>query len=278
VSSASMGQAFALGTMWINGLQVTAAWASLPADQWVHVHMQATTPFTDDITLMARGGGSSKLKGKLAEVRPRLSLLAQRKTLGVGCLPGGCGLRSRTPHAPGQNCPHICIQSNPGGLPRSHGVQRRNKSRIVTVWISGGRSLTRPSRDARRFPSTRWYLVLTSTRTPRKFGICPSSKEHFRRTSPTVRYATFAPLYGGRSPTRHPHTARAHLTCELTHKQVYLWTRALSAFEFERIVAGFDSSAPGGALAAYYPLEEGTGTMVADRTGQVSHPISRHPF
>jgi hypothetical protein len=31
--------------------------------------------------------------------------------------------------------------------------------RIVTFGISGGRSLTGPFRDARRFPSTRWYPV-----------------------------------------------------------------------------------------------------------------------
>jgi superfamily II DNA/RNA helicase len=35
-------------------------------------------------------------------------------------------------------------------------VQRRKRGRIVTVGVSGGGSLTRPFRDARRFPSTRW--------------------------------------------------------------------------------------------------------------------------
>jgi hypothetical protein len=47
-------------------------------------------------------------------------------------------------------------------------IQRRNRLRIVTVGISGGRSLTRPLRDARRFPSTRWYPVPRATRTPCK--------------------------------------------------------------------------------------------------------------
>jgi hypothetical protein len=63
----------------------------------------------------------------------------------------------------------------------------RTKLRIVTCGISGGRSLTRPFRDACRFPSTRWYPVLTCTRTPRTFGICPSCKDPFlsRRAKPT---------------------------------------------------------------------------------------------
>jgi hypothetical protein len=44
---------------------------------------------------------------------------------------------------------------------------------------SGGRSLTGPLRDARRFPSARWYPVPGATRTPLGFGICPSFKDHF---------------------------------------------------------------------------------------------------
>ena len=53
------------------------------------------------------------------------------------------------------------------------------KLRVVTCGISGGRWLTGPFRDALRFPSTRLSPVLTCTRTPQKFGICPSFKEHF---------------------------------------------------------------------------------------------------
>ena len=45
------------------------------------------------------------------------------------------------------------------------------KLRIVTCGISGGRTLTRPLRDARRFHSTRSYPVPRSSRTPRKFRI-----------------------------------------------------------------------------------------------------------
>ena len=68
----------------------------------------------------------------------------------------------------------------------SYTVQRCKRLRIVTLGISGWRSLTRPFRDARRFPSTRWYPVLTCTRTTRKFGICRSFKGHFlsRRAKP----------------------------------------------------------------------------------------------
>jgi hypothetical protein len=40
--------------------------------------------------------------------------------------------------------------------PRCAWATAMSKLRIVTLGISGGRSLTRPLRDARRFPSTRW--------------------------------------------------------------------------------------------------------------------------
>jgi hypothetical protein len=43
-----------------------------------------------------------------------------------------------------------------------------------------------PLRDARRFPSTRWYPVPGATRTKLGFGICPSFKDHLlsRRAKP----------------------------------------------------------------------------------------------
>jgi hypothetical protein len=44
------------------------------------------------------------------------------------------------------------------------------KLRIVTLGISCGRLLTGPFRDARRFPSTRWYTVPGATRTALGFG------------------------------------------------------------------------------------------------------------
>jgi hypothetical protein len=60
------------------------------------------------------------------------------------------------------------------------------KLRIVPEGISGGRSLTGPLRDARRFPSPRWYLVPGATRTNVGFGICPLFKGHSlsRRAQP----------------------------------------------------------------------------------------------
>jgi hypothetical protein len=51
--------------------------------------------------------------------------------------------------------------------------------RIVRLGISGGRWLTRPFRDAHRFPPTRWYPVPGATHTPLGFGLCPSFKGHF---------------------------------------------------------------------------------------------------
>jgi hypothetical protein len=55
-----------------------------------------------------------------------------------------------------------------------------------TIGISGGRSLTGPLRDARRFPSTRWQPVPGATRTTMVLEICPLFKEHFlsRRAKP----------------------------------------------------------------------------------------------
>jgi hypothetical protein len=73
------------------------------------------------------------------------------------------------------------------------------KLRIVTLGISGGGWLTGPFRDARRFPSTRWYLVPEATRTPLGLGSCPSFKDHSlsRRAKPgtRLRFATFSSLY-----------------------------------------------------------------------------------
>jgi hypothetical protein len=59
---------------------------------------------------------------------------------------------------------------------RVGGTQRRKSGEYRDV--SGGRSLAGPSRDARRFPSTRWYPAPGATRTALGFGICPSFKGH----------------------------------------------------------------------------------------------------
>jgi hypothetical protein len=60
-----------------------------------------------------------------------------------------------------------------------------HKLRIGTG-ISGGGSLTGPLRDARRFPSTRWYSVPGAARTTLGFGRCAAFKEHSlsRRAKP----------------------------------------------------------------------------------------------
>jgi hypothetical protein len=73
------------------------------------------------------------------------------------------------------------------GLVDRDGFTAMKELRIVGV--SGGISLMRPFRDARRVPSTRLYPVFACTRTPRKFGICPSFRRHFLspRAKPTIR-------------------------------------------------------------------------------------------
>jgi hypothetical protein len=66
----------------------------------------------------------------------------------------------------------LALEVEPSAAPTA-----MQKLRIVTLGISGGRSLTTPLRDARRFPSTRWYPVPGATRTTLGFGICSSFKD-----------------------------------------------------------------------------------------------------
>jgi hypothetical protein len=68
------------------------------------------------------------------------------------------------------------------------------KLRIVTVGISGGRSLTGPLGDARRFPYTRWYLVPRATRTTLGLGFIHHSRAVFCRAVPNPK--RFSSLYG----------------------------------------------------------------------------------
>jgi hypothetical protein len=51
--------------------------------------------------------------------------------------------------------------------------------RIVTCGVSGGRSLMRSLRGARRFPSTRWYPVPGLRVRRWDMEVCPSFKGHF---------------------------------------------------------------------------------------------------
>jgi hypothetical protein len=68
------------------------------------------------------------------------------------------------------------------------GIQRATKKVANrNVGGFGWESLTRPFRDARRSPSTRWYLGLTCTRTTRKFGICPYPRAIFCRAVPSAK-------------------------------------------------------------------------------------------
>jgi hypothetical protein len=74
--------------------------------------------------------------------------------------------------------------------------RRQSSANRDALGISGGRALTGPFRDARRFPSTRWYPVPGATRTPLGFGIClPVVQGPFSVAplpSPEFRFATFA--------------------------------------------------------------------------------------
>jgi hypothetical protein len=65
---------------------------------------------------------------------------------------------------------------------KGHPIARESSS----VPAAPVESLTGPLRDARRFPSTRWYPVPEAMRTTLGFGICPSFKGHFlsRRAKP----------------------------------------------------------------------------------------------
>jgi hypothetical protein len=68
------------------------------------------------------------------------------------------------------------------------------KPRIVTLGISGGGSLTRPLRDARRFPSKRrWYPVPGATRTTSGLGFVHHSRAILSRAvpNPTITIRNF---------------------------------------------------------------------------------------
>lgn len=61
--------------MYVDGeVAAAVAWAHFHVGQWMHVHLEASAAFADDVTLMRRmssaggSGGSGALKGKLAAV------------------------------------------------------------------------------------------------------------------------------------------------------------------------------------------------------------------
>jgi hypothetical protein len=74
------------------------------------------------------------------------------------------------------------------------------KLRIMTEGISGGRSLTGPLRDARRFPSARWCPVPGLRVRRWGLGSVHRSRAILCRAVPksrTLRFATFASQVGG---------------------------------------------------------------------------------
>jgi hypothetical protein len=105
-----------------------------------------------------------------------------------GCWEAFCGaglrLRQYRPKpaahcfSPGGNNQRECVTAMGKELPARVLDSAVKKLRIVTLGISGGRWLTGPLRDARRFPSTRRYLDPGTTRTTLGFGICLSFKDH----------------------------------------------------------------------------------------------------
>jgi hypothetical protein len=82
---------------------------------------------------------------------------------------------------------------------RGAGAQRRNKVANRDVGVSGGRPLTRPFRDARRFPSTRWYFLPGATRTTRQLGFVHRSRAIFCRPVPNASLEKAAPCTEGRT-------------------------------------------------------------------------------
>lgn len=55
--------------MYINGVDTTKTWANIPQNQWIHVYLEATSNFTDDINLMSRYSNTEYLSGKLDEIK-----------------------------------------------------------------------------------------------------------------------------------------------------------------------------------------------------------------
>jgi hypothetical protein len=105
------------------------------------------------------------------------------------------------------------------------------KVRIVTVGVSGGRSLTRPLRDARRFPSTRVNSLPGATRTPLGFGIRPSFKGPFlsRRAKPKPNKKRLRTAGGGSGGGRDSPLLDGHLAA---HSRLSLPPRVLRRASF----------------------------------------------
>jgi hypothetical protein len=85
------------------------------------------------------------------------------------------------------------MQHGSYGYVRTPSYSAMQKLRIVA--ISGGRSLTRPFRDARRFPSSGIVACTHMYTYDAKVGICPSSIFCRAVPNPNLTIETFASLY-----------------------------------------------------------------------------------
>jgi hypothetical protein len=179
----------------VRGLSLSAklctSYIYVYSDNRVQTRLSPTAPTRHHGTLACsvlclRAGGGTARKASHPVVRAGIGRHSFPLSLGLlGSLCSGLQ-KSSTSHSCASSTvsPHSASSLHAARAHVSRTAMR--KLRIVACGISGGRSLTRPLRDARRFPSTQWYPVPGATRTTLGFGICPSFKDRSlsRRAKP----------------------------------------------------------------------------------------------
>ena len=62
-----------IGSFWavqhVNGVRTSVSWAAIPIDTWVHLYLQGSSNFTDNINLMSRFTNNENLNGTIDDVR-----------------------------------------------------------------------------------------------------------------------------------------------------------------------------------------------------------------
>lgn len=66
---ASQGTGGQWNVQYVNGAPATVGWSSIPDDEWTHVYIQASIPFTDDLNIMSRVSNNETTEGLIDEYR-----------------------------------------------------------------------------------------------------------------------------------------------------------------------------------------------------------------
>ena len=154
-------------------------------ERWTNPKPRRRTCTSQYGVLSCRGKSAGVANGPVSDLPPEsLNVTIRNFCVAAGGAAAGHGGGAAYPRAAGRE------RGAPGAHHGGGGDTTIKKLRIVTLRISGGRSLTGPLRDARRFASTRWCPVPGATRTTSGFGICPSFKDHLCRAVPNPNCTT----------------------------------------------------------------------------------------